>query len=149
MFTFESFHLTEALNQLDIIKSVSSDLFVRFNEHIEKVSREARSLLGSAANRPEHLEQVLSEINTIESEVDRASKTLQENIASFSDKCRNQDGSDKVVNEATFRFPWYSRSYLFMLTTSWNERPSVAGQAMSAMKKLASSSGLMGRDLMV
>jgi 1-phosphatidylinositol-3-phosphate 5-kinase len=141
----ESFHRAEALNQLDIISSVSSDLFVRFDEHIEKVSREARSLLGSAANRPEHLQQVLSELNTIGSEVDRASKTLQEKIASFSDKCRNQDGSDKVANEAIFRFPWYSRRYLFMLTTSWNERLSVAGQAISAMKKLASSSGSNGQ----
>ena len=141
----ESFHQAEALSQLDIISIASSDLFVRFDEHIEKVSREARSLFGSAANRPEHLQQVLLELNKIGSEVDRASKTLQEKIASFSDKCRNQTGSDNVVNDAIFRFPWYTRRYLFMLTTSWNERLSVAGQAISAMKKLATSSGSSGQ----
>lgn len=141
----ESFHRAEALRQLDVISGVSSELFVRFDEHIGKVSRQARSLLGSAANRPEHLQQVISELNRIGTEVDRAAKTVQEKIASFSGKCRNQSGSDKSMNEAIFRFPWYSRRYLFMLTTSWNERLSVAGQAISAMKKLASSSGSNGQ----
>lgn len=145
----DSFHRAEALRQLEVISEASSELFVKFDEHIEKVSREARSLFGSAANRPEHLQMVLSELNTMGSEVDHASKTLQEKIASFSDKCREQAGSDKdsgsIVNEAIFRFPWYSRRYLYMLTSSWNERLSVAGQAISAMKKLATSSSSSGQ----
>ena len=145
----ESFHRAEALRQLEVISVASSELFVKFDEHIEKVSREARSLFGSAANRPEHLQTVLSELNTVGSEVDHASKILQEKIASFSDKCRNQSGSEKdsgaLVNEAIFRFPWYTRRYLFMLTTSWNERLSCAGQAISAMKKLALSNGSSGQ----
>lgn len=145
----ESFHRAEALHQLEVISVASSELFVKFDEHIEKFSREARSLFGSAANRPEHLQMVLSELNTVGSEVDHAAKTLQEKIASFSDKCREQVGSDKdsgsVVNEAIFRFPWYSRRYLYMLASSWNERLSVAGQAISAMKKLATSSSSSGQ----
>ena len=128
----ESFHRAEALRQLEVISVTSSELFVKFDEHIEKVSREARSLFGSAANRPEHLQTVLSELNAVGSEVDHAAKILQEKIASFSDKCRNQSGSDKdsgaLVNDAIFRFPWYTRRYLFMLTTSWNERLSCANK---------------------
>jgi 1-phosphatidylinositol-3-phosphate 5-kinase len=145
-----SFHRTEAVRQLELISMASSELFVAFDKHIEKISREARSLLGSAANRPEHLQTVISELNRIGSEVDHAAKTLQEKIASVSDKCRRE--GDGMVNEALFRFPWFSRRYLFMLTSAWNERLSAAGQAIVAMKKLASgasqrSDGVMGQNV--
>jgi hypothetical protein len=137
-----SFHKEEAILELERISMASSKLFVKFDKHIDKVAREARSLFGSAANRPEHLQTVLSELNRIGSEVDHAALTLQEKIASVSDKCR-RDG-EAVVNEALFRFPWFSRRYLFMLTSAWNERLSAAGQAIVAMKKLASSAALRG-----
>lgn len=145
-----SFHRTEAVRQLELISMASSELFVAFDKHIEKISREARSLLGSAANRPEHLQTVISELNRIGSEVDHAAKTLQEKIASVSDKCRRE--GDGMVNEALFRFPWFSRRYLFMLTSAWNERLSAAGQAIVAMKKLASGAsqrndGVMGQNV--
>lgn len=133
----ESFHCNEAIRELELISVASSELFVKFDKHIEKVSREARSLFGSAANRPEHLQTVLSELNMIGSEVDHAAKTLQEKIASVSDKCRESEHETGVVNEALFRFPWYSRRYLFMLTSAWNEKLSAAGQALAAMRKLA------------
>ena len=141
-----SFHRAEALRQLEEISMASSLLFVKFDKHIEKVSRDTRSLFGSAANRPEHLQTVLSELNKIGSEVDHAAKTLQEKIASVSDKCSK--GDDRVVNEALFRFPWFSRRYLFMLTSTWNEKLSAAGQAIVAMKKLASSASLRGDSVM-
>ena len=128
-----SFHRTEALKHLEIISAGSSGLFVKFDKHIEKVSREARELFGSAANKPEHLQTVLQELNLIGSEVDHASKTLQEKIASVTNKCRSLD----IVNDALFRFPSYCRRYLYMLTSAWNERLSAAGQALAAMKKLA------------
>ena len=131
----ESFHCNEALRELELISVASSELFVKFDKHIEKVSREARSLFGSAANRPEHLQTVLSELNMIGSEVDHAAKTLQEKIASVSDKCREREAG--AINEALFRFPWYSRRYLFMLASAWNEKMSAAGQALAAMRKLA------------
>jgi hypothetical protein len=121
----------------------SSDLFVKFDKHIGRVSRDARSLFHSAVNRPEHLQTVLSELNRIGSEVDHAAKTLQEKIASVSDKCRRKD-DDAMANEALLRFPWFARRYLFMLTSAWNEKLSAAGQAISAMKKLAASAAQSG-----
>lgn len=135
-----TFHRGEAFRQLERISMASSQLFVKFDKHIEKVSREARLLYGNSANRPEHLQTVLSELNRISSEVDHAAKTLQEKIASVSDKCSKDD--DGVVTEALFRFPWFSRRYLFMLTSAWNEKLSAAGQAIVAMKKLATSASL-------
>jgi hypothetical protein len=124
----------------------SSLLFVKFDKHIEKVSREARSLFGSAANRPDHLQTLVSELNRIGSEVDHAAKTLQEKIASVSDKCSKED--DSVVSDALFRFPWFARRYLFMLTSAWNEKLSAAGQAIVAMKKLASSASQRSDSVM-
>jgi Phosphatidylinositol-4-phosphate 5-Kinase len=133
-----SFHRREAIRRLDLISVESSNLFVNFDKHIEKISREARSLFNSAVNRPEHLQTVLSELNRIGSEVDHAAKILQEKIASVSDNCRrNSDGS---LNGALFRFPLFARRYLFNLTTAWNEKLSAAGQAISAMKRIAASS---------
>jgi 1-phosphatidylinositol-3-phosphate 5-kinase len=140
----ETYHRTESIRQLEQISVASSELFVKFDQHIEKVSREARSLFGSAMNRPEHLQTVLSQLNMIGSEVDHAAKTLQEKIASVSDKCQS-NGS--IVQEALFRFPWYSRRYLFMLTTAWNERLTAAGQALAAMKKLAESRSALRGDI--
>lgn len=115
-----TYHRKQALLELGQISMASSKLFVKFDKHIDKVAREARSLFGSAANRPEHLQTVLSELNRIASEVDHAALTLQEKIASVSDKCR-RDG-EGVVNEALFRFPWFSRRYLYLLISAWNER---------------------------
>jgi len=56
----ESFHRNNTLHHLEKINNISSALFLRFDNHIEKVSREARQLLGSAANKPKHLQQVSS-----------------------------------------------------------------------------------------
>jgi hypothetical protein len=131
-----TFHCAEALRQLQQISMSSSLLFVKFDKHIEKVSREARSLFGNiSANRPEHLNTVLSELNKISSEVDHAAKTLQEKIASVSDKIQQSSG---VMSDALFRFPWFARRYLYMLTSAWNEKLSAAGQAIVAMKKISS-----------
>jgi len=150
----EQFHREDALRQLDKITTLSSALFVRFDKHIDKVSREARGLFGSAANKPEHLQTVLSELNSIGSEVDNAAKTLQEKIAAVTNKCHSHDLSmssssslpgmtnadTEGMSEALCQFPWHSRRYLFLLTSAWNERLSAAGQALAAMKKLAASS---------
>jgi 1-phosphatidylinositol-3-phosphate 5-kinase len=133
-----AFHRNGALKELEQISMASSLLFVKFDKHIEKVSRDARSLYASSANRPDHLQTVLSELNRISSEVDHAAKTLQEKITSVSHKCANDE--DSVVSDALLRFPWFARRYLFMLTSAWNEKLSAAGQAIVAMKKLASSS---------
>lgn len=133
-----AFHRNAALSELEQISMASSLLFVKFDKHIDKVSREARALYGSSANRPDHLQTVLSELNRISSEVDHAAKTLQEKIASVSHQCANDD--DSIVSDALLRFPWFARRYLFMLTSAWNEKLSAAGQAIVAMKKLASSS---------
>jgi hypothetical protein len=137
--------------QLERILSMSSGTFVRFDKHIEKVSREARQLFGSAANKPEHLQTVLSELNTIGSEVDRATKILHEKIAAVSAKLQAVASNNKshkwLAYESLLRFPWHIRRYLFLLATAWNERLSAAGQALAAMKKLASESSARRSDL--
>jgi 1-phosphatidylinositol-3-phosphate 5-kinase len=131
-------HRQEAMRRLDVISMASSELFVKFDKHIEIVSREARSLFNSANNRPEHLQTVLSELNRIGSEVDLAAKTLQEKIASVSDSCRKSDEVQSVL-----RFPGLAKRYLFMVMSAWNEKLTATGQAMSAMKKLA---GVVGTN---
>ena len=134
-----SFQKEEALRRLDLISSASSKLFVKFDKHIDKVSRETRSLFNSPTVRPEHLQTVLSELNRMSTYVDEAAKTLQDRVASVSDNLRRH-GSGDLLNEALFRFPWFARRYLFMLASAWNEKLSAAGQAITTMKKLASSS---------
>jgi len=133
-----AFHRQQAMRQLDLISVESSKLFVDFDKHIEKITREARSLFNSAVNRPEHLQTVLSVLNQIGSEVDHAAKTLQEKIASISENYRDSD--DGSLNGTLFQFPQFASRYLFNLTSAWNEKLSAAGQAITAMKKIASSS---------
>ena len=76
----ESFHRTHSLQDLESISVTSASLFVKFDKQIETISRETRELFGSAINKPEHLQAVLSELNLISAEVDNASKVLQERI---------------------------------------------------------------------
>ena len=124
---------------------------MRFDKHIERVSREARQLFGSAANKPEHLQTVLSELNNIGSEVDRATKILHEKIASVSTKLHTISQNKNIVEwlayESLLRFPWHIRRYLFLLASAWNERLSAAGQALAAMKKLATESNARRTEL--
>jgi hypothetical protein len=132
-----TFHRSRALQHLEKISMASSSLFVKFDKHIEKVAREARSVKRLSDNH--HLQTVIIELNRISNEVDHAAKTLQEKIASVSEKCLNEhDGA--VDDAALFRFPWHARRFLFMLTSAWNEKLSAAGQAIVAMKKLSSAS---------
>ena len=135
----KSFHREEALQRLELISGASSELFVKFDKHIEKISREARSLLNSPVNKPEHLQTVLSELNKIGSEVDHAANVLQEKIASVSNNYR-QRVDEEEVDDALLRFPWLARRYLFMLTSAWNEKLSTIGQAISTMNKISGSS---------
>ncbi|MGK3761797.1 MAG: hypothetical protein ACI8RD_014115, partial [Bacillariaceae sp.] len=131
-----TFHRAKALRQLEKISMASSSLFVKFDKHIEKVAREARSLKRISDNS--NLQTVMSELNRISNEVDHAAKTLQEKIASVADKCLHEN-EGSVNDEALFRFPWHARRFLFMLTSAWNEKLSAAGQVIVAMKKLSSA----------
>ena len=140
-----SFHRNAALRELEQISMASSLLFVKFDKHIERVSRESRSLYSSSSHRPEYVQTVLSELNRISSEVDHAAATMSEKIASVTHKCSKDEGID--VSDALLRFPWFARRYLFMLTSAWNEKLSAAGQAIVAMKKMTSSSGQRGDSL--
>jgi Phosphatidylinositol-4-phosphate 5-Kinase len=136
------FHKKEAMCRLDLIAVESSTLFINFDKHIEKISREARSLFNSAMNRPEHLQTVLSELNKIGSEVDHTAMILHEKIAAVAENCRRSDNTS--LNGALFLFPLFARRYLFNVTAAWNEKLSAAGQAISAMKRIAAASS--GQD---
>lgn len=139
----ESFHRMHSLQDLEHISATSSSLFVKYDKQIEAISRETRELFGSAMNKPEHLQAVLSELNLVSAEVDNASKVLTEKITSVTAKYSKTDSGKRTseYNEALFNFPWYSRRYLFMLASAWNERLSAAGQALSAMKKIQHAGG--------
>ena len=130
-----SFRQEETLGRLAAISRASTELFVKFDKQVVKVSREARSLLKSAVNRPEHLQTVISELNSIGSEVDHTAKALQEKIASVLDKCRRGDEEGLMLS-----FPWVARRHLYLITSAWNEKLSATGQAISSMRKLAAAS---------
>ena len=132
-----SYHREAALQHLDVILKSSSELFVRFDKHIGRVSREARSLFQTAVNRPEHLQTVFSELNRIGAEVDHVTRALRDKVASVIEEYRRRN--DNSVSESLLRFPWVARRYLFMLTSAWNEKLSAAGQAITAMRKIASA----------
>jgi len=133
-----SFQKEEALRRLELVSTSSSKLFAKFEKHIERVAREARSLFNSPANRPDHLQTVLMELKRIGSDVAHAAKTLNEKIASVTESCRQQDEGESI-NDALYRFPWFARRYLFMITFAWNEKLSATGEAITAMKKIAAS----------
>jgi len=137
----EVFHRTHSLQDLGHISVTSSSLFIKYDQQIDVISRETRDLFGSALNKPEHLQAVLSELSLISSEVDSATKVLQEKISSVTAKYSKADSSQRAeYNEALFNFPFFSRRYLFMLASAWNERLSAAGQALTAMKKVQQAS---------
>jgi hypothetical protein len=137
----ESFHRIHSLKDIEQISATSSSLFVKYDRQIDAISRETRELFGSAVNKPEHLQAVLSELNLISAEVDNASKVLQEKISSVTVKYSKADKKTEHNEALLNNFPWYCRRYLFMLASAWNERLSAAGQALSAMKKIQHAGG--------
>ena len=144
----EHFHRNHSLQDLEHISTTSSSLFVKYDKQIETISRETRELFVSATNKPEHLQAVLSELNLVSAEVGNASKVLQEKISSVTAKFSKTDSGKRADlwsdNDALFNFPWYSRRYLFMLASAWNERLSAAGNVLAAMKKIQHA-GTSGR----
>ena len=144
----EEVHLKDALVHLEKISNASTSLFVRFDKHIERISRETRQLFSSPVINHDHLQTVLGELNVIGSEVDHAAKIMQEKIAAVTNSRHESQqfgANDRSVGDrAVIRFPWHSRRYLALLTSVWNERLSAVGQALTAMKKLAASSQSKG-----
>ena len=146
----ENFHKKFTVLELNEIMVSSTDLFERFNKHIETTSRETRELFVSAVNKAENLQAVLSELHTINKEVVYASGVLKSKIVSVTNRYNtfNQDSESGYshgemghsANDAFTHFPWYARRYLFMLTSAWNERLGAIGQAISSMKKVVSIS---------
>lgn len=131
------FHYQEAISQLDLISSESKSLFANFKQHIDNISLEARSLFNSAMNRPEHLQTVFSELGKIASECDHTSRLLQTKILSVTNNFVEDDGA---ATKNLFRFPLVARRYLYNVASVWNEKLSAAGQAITAMKKIATAS---------
>ena len=143
------YHRNESLRQLDLVSTTSSQLFSAFDQHIERITREARNLFGSP-NRADHLQTIVAELNGLGSEVVHASTILQEKIGSVSRRFQDSSVGDAAAYEALFDFPWQSRRYLFMLTSAWNERLSAIGRALTAMKKLSKKAAAANsRDLAI
>lgn len=138
----ESFHRAHSLQDLEQISATSTSLFLKYDKQIDAITRETRELFGSAMNKPEHLQAVLSELNLVSAEVDNASKVLTEKIASVTAKFSKVDTSKRTeYNDLLHNFPWYSRRYIFMLASAWNERLSAAGNALTVMKKIQNIGG--------
>ena len=150
MLPFEGdYHRNESLRQLELVSTTSSQLFSAFDQHVERITREARSLFGSP-NRADHLQTIVAELNGLGSEVVHASTILQEKIASVSRRFQDTSAGDAAAYEALFNFPWQSRRYLFMLTSAWNERLIAIGRALTAMKKLSKKAAAANaRDLAI
>jgi hypothetical protein len=145
----DDFHKKFTVLELNEIMVTSKDLFDNFHKKVEHTTKDTRQLFGSPANKPEHLQTVLSQLNEIEREVVHASKILKDKIVSVTAKYNayNQgnissypEDSRASAQEAFASFPWHSRRYLFILASSWNERLSAAGHSLAAMKKLAEAS---------
>ena len=141
-----SYHRDQSFRQLESITPLSTDLFHRFNKHIQNISSDALQLFKFTVNNPEHVQTVVSELNLISSEVDHAANILQNKISSVTARFQqlsldnNFESNMTVYNDTLLQFPWHCRRYLFMLATAWNERLSAIGQALEPMKKLAASS---------
>lgn len=135
-------HRQDAMRQLGEISTQSASLFVKFSKHVDRVSRETRSLFGSAANKPEHLQTLASELNAISAQVDLAGKVLHEKITAITSlTCQNSGlGSDKEHLDLLLRLPPLARRYLYLLMNGFNDRLSAIGHALVAMKKLSSTS---------
>lgn len=112
---------------------------MNFHDHIERISREARGLFNSAMNRPEHLQTVFSELGKIGSEVSHASQLLAEKIERMSENFNVEEATE---NRSLSRIPLLIRRHIFNLTTAWNDKLNAAGQAISAMKKIAAASSI-------
>ena len=135
------FHVAESLRSLQLISSNCDAIFNSFQSLIEQVSGDTRKLFGSAANRPEHLQTVLSELNSIALDVTKAKRFILDKISAFTDKYTMSMRLSNYNNrEALLQFPWQCRKYIFIIATAWNERLSSIGQALNVMKKLAVSS---------
>ena len=143
----EDFHRDRTVKELNTIMVSSSELFEKFEKHVERTSWDTRQLFGSAANKPEHLQTVLYELNAIGKEVVHASDILHEKNVSVTNRYNSLKQANVMneintlgAQEALTYFPWHARRYLFMLASAWNERLNAIGQALSAMKKLAAAS---------
>lgn len=145
----EIVHEKFAVNELNEIMVSSADLFEKFHQQIEDISKETKHLFGSPANKPEHLQTLLSQLNEIDSEVTTASVVLKAKIVSVTtqyNEYKKEKGSQYVDNvrssiyETFAYFPWQARRYFFTLASAWNERLSSMGQALDAMKKLSEAS---------
>ena len=134
-------HVSESRMALEVIYSQSDALFHSFEDLIDKVSADTKALFGSAANRPEHLQTVLFELNAIRMDVFRANKFILDKISHFTEKYAFALWESNTNNrEALLQFPWQCRKYVFIIATAWNERLSSIGQALNVMKRLAASS---------
>jgi hypothetical protein len=134
-------HVAESMRSLQLISSNCDTIFSSFQALIEQVSGDTRKLFGSAANRPEHLQTVLSELNAIAVDVTRAKKFVLDKISAFTEKYAMAVWQSNTNNrEALLQFPWQCRKYIFIIATAWNERLSSIGQALNVMKRLAASS---------
>ena len=146
----EDHHKKFTVLELNEIMVSSTDLFEKFHKQIDVTKKETRMLFGSPANKPEHLQILISQLNEMEREVIRASGILKENIVSVNNtfNAYNQgniaaysaEGNRSSIQEKFSYFPWHSRRYLFEIASAWNERLASIGQALAAMKKLADAS---------
>ena len=146
----DNFHKEFTVLQLNEIMVSSSDLFERFNKHIETTSKETHDLYVSAVNKKENLQAVIAELNTINKEVVYASGVLKSKIVSVTKRYNsfNEDAESGysrgemgfTASDVFTHFPWYARRYLFMLTSAWNERLGAIGQAIQSMQKVVTVS---------
>jgi len=143
------FHRQESGRDLGEVKNLTNVLLNKFRSKVDEMTVEIRSLKQSAANKPEHLQAVLGELNRemqrVGSDLALAKTNVDGRIEEVLSMHRQYEQSrregwvvtrDLLNADMVAKFPWQTRRYLFLLCTSWNERLSIGGSALSAMKKL-------------
>lgn len=98
-------HRSEAIRRLELISVAFSEMFVKFDKHIEKDTGETRSLFNSAVHRPEQSQTVLSELMRIGSEVD----------------------------DTLLSFSWLAKQYLFMLMVRLDDHDCLLLETFSSL----------------
>ena len=150
-------------SQLDAteVMNLTTVLFHKFKRRTESMSSEIGGLVSSISSRKVDLESILAELGKISTEVQSSKATIETKIASViemhkyyvakfmgpnapsvltglgsSNPAFSSTNAVAMTPEDVLRFPWLLRRNLFVMCCAWNDRLSIIGQALSAMRKL-------------
>jgi len=161
-------------SQLDTVEvmNLTSVLFHKFKKRTESMSSEIRGLFTTISSRKVDLEAILVELGKMSTEIQSSKATISTKINSVIEMHRYYtrafmgpnvpslltglgtldptsavSTSGEMSPEDVLRFPWLLRRNLFVMCCAWNDRLSIIGQALSAMKKLGDEAAPPSEDM--